>query len=372
MTLKYPNLKRSIGTILCTAALTAAIFLPVNASENILSCTYVGIEGENFTADTLNGVEARYNLEGESISCSELIIRYYKEIYGIEVFMPGTMIYVRDNDDLYFELTDKPKSGDVMIGSAEARDKEYNHFALVKDWNGDTLTVFEQNWVWNGQAGINRVIEYPNSCYEIYTLKSHSGKPVEPLDKGKPSSWAASSITEAAKKGIFKLEHDFTEPITRGEFCQMALNILSDCGMEINGTGAGGALAIGLVSNGDNNEILTREEAACIISHVTNLIGTPPLALPAALDIYTDSSDISYWAQESVSQVTVGNLMNGICGLFAPKDPLSKEQAVTIMLRVSNLGNSITYRASRVPQGGVAAITAKQRLPIPEIIRTAG
>ena len=73
-----------------------------------------------------------------------------------------------------------------------------------------------------------------------------------------------------------------------------------------------------------------------------------------------------------MAQVTVGNLMNGLTGYFAPKDPLSKEQAVTIMLRVNELGDSITYRASRVPQGGVAAITAKQHLPVPEIVRTAG
>lgn len=361
-----------LGAAFCSAALAAAILLPASASEGIISCTYVDIEGEGFVADTLNGVEARYNQWGKAISCAELVIRYYDEIYGIEVFMPDTMIYVRDRDDLYFELTDQPKAGDVMVGSAAARHRPYNHFALVKEWNGDTLTVFEQNWAWGGQAGINRVIEYPNPCYKIYTLKSTSGRPVKTLEEDKPSFWATPYIEEAAEKGIFNLEHDFTDPITRGEFCQMALNILENCGMEIEGTGAEGALAIGLVSDGDSSKLLNREEAACIVSRVAGRIGNPPLALPAALDTYTDSSEISFWAQEAVSQVTVGNLMNGKTCYFAPKDLLSKQEAVTIMLRVNETGDSITYRASRVPQGGVAAITAKQHLPVPEPPRMAG
>ena len=376
MQVKHAKRKLRLGAAFCSVALTAAVLLPAtapaSASERILSCTYVDIEGQNFVADTLNGVEARYNERGKAINCSELVIRYYDEIYGIEVFTPDTMIYVKDRDDLYFELTDHPKPGDVMVGSAAARGKAYNHFALVKEWNGDTLTVFEQNWTWGGQAGINRVIEYPNPCYKIYTLKSTSGRPVKTLAEDKSSFWATPYIEEAAEKGVFNLEHDFTDPITRGEFCQMALNILQNRGMDIEGTGAEGALAIGLVSDGDSSKILNREEAACIVSRVASWIGEPPLALPAALDTYTDTSDISYWAQESVSQVTVGNLMNGLTGYFAPKDPLSKEQAVTIMLRVNNLGDSITYCASRVPQGGVAAITAKQHLPVPEIVRTAG
>lgn len=372
LSLKRVKRKLRFGAALCSAALAAAVFMPASASEGIISCTYVDIEGEGFVADTFNGVEARYNECGETINCSELIVRYFEEVYGLEVYMPDTMIYVRDRDDLYFELTDEPKAGDVMVGSAEARGKDYNHWALVKECNGDTLTVFEQNWTWGGQAGVNRIIEYPNPCYEIYTLKSTSGLPVKTLDEDKSSFWATPYIQEAAEKGIFDLEQGFTEPITRGEFCQMALNILEDCGMEISGTGAEGALAIGLVSNGDNSKILSREEAACIVSRVAGLIGNPPLALPAALDTYADHSEISYWAQEAVSQVTVGNLMNGLTGYFAPKEPLSKEQAVVIMLRVDDLGDSIMYRASRVPQGGVAAITAKQHLPVPVISRTAG
>ena len=162
MQVKHVTRKLRLGAAFCSVALTAAVLLPANASEKILSCTYVDIEGQGFVADTLNGVEARYNARGQSINCAELVIRYYDEIYGIEVFTPDTMIYVRDRDDLYFELTDQPKPGDVMVGSAAARGKSYNHFALVKEWNGDTLTVFEQNWTWGGQAGINRVIEYPN------------------------------------------------------------------------------------------------------------------------------------------------------------------------------------------------------------------
>lgn len=150
----------------------ASLILPASAAEGTIDCTYLTITGDGFVADTMDGVEARYNLYGPTLYCVELITRYYAEVYGLEIRCSGGAPAVLNNPDLYFEKTDNPQPGDVMYGSAAARGKGYNHWALVKSNNGASLTLFEQNWRWNGQAGVNRVIEYPTACYEIYTLKS--------------------------------------------------------------------------------------------------------------------------------------------------------------------------------------------------------
>ena len=48
---------------------------------------------------------------------------------------------VLNSSDLYFEKTTDPQPGDVMFGSAAARGKGYNHWALVKANNGSSLTA---------------------------------------------------------------------------------------------------------------------------------------------------------------------------------------------------------------------------------------
>ena len=52
-----------------------------------------------------------------------------------------------------------PQPGDIAYASAEARERYGNHYAIVKsvDDAGGTVTLFEQNWIWDGKAGVNRV-----------------------------------------------------------------------------------------------------------------------------------------------------------------------------------------------------------------------
>lgn len=357
-------------TALLLALLSAA--MPILAAEGTISCDYIEITGEDFVADRMNGVEALYNLRGRTLYCVELVERYYEEVYGLDLLLTDHSIQVENNSDLYFEETDIPRSGDIMFGSASARGKSYSHWGIVKEWDGDTLTVFEQNWRWGNYAGINRIIEYPNSCYKIFTLKSASGKTVSPLpgSAARMSAWAEPYLRQAAEERIGYLNHDYQSSVTRDTFCQMALNILADYGVLVNGTGAQAALTIGLVSDGDGSKLLTREEAACIVSRLSSWLGNPQLALPAALDSYTDAASISFWAQDAVAQATVSGLMNGLQGYFAPKEPLTNEQAVTIMVRVKTLAEKATYQRARVPAGGVAALISEKLLSLPALPRT--
>ncbi len=370
--LKRKNVIRATAALCC--ALTAgSAAISSSAMEKTLDCTYLKITGNGFVAGTLNGVEARYNLSGPTLYCVELVHRYYQEVYGVKIRCNDGGPVVEDNDDLYFELTDEPKTGDVMYGSAAARGRGYNHWGLVKDCDGETLTVFEQNWRWNGQAGVDRVIEYPTESYEIYTLKSRSGAAVRPVNGG-ASLWAEPYLARAAEMGVADLRSGYGEPVTRDDFCQMALNLLERAGEPVEGTGAAGAMAAGLVSDCDGSRLITREEAACIASRLSERLGRPQLALPAALDSYADASEIAFWAQESVAQMTVSGLMNGLVGCFGPKNTLTNEQAVTLMVRLDDLGSTATYQQARVPAGGVAALAAERVLEgrLPSMERTFG
>lgn len=352
--IRKTRLQRVFAVLGCLLIL-ASLAVPVSAAEGTISCTYVPITGDGFVADTMNGVEARYNLYGPTLYCVELVVRYYQEVYGLSIRCDDGGPQVLNNDDYYFALTDDPQPGDVMYGSAAARGKGYNHWALVKSNNGSSLTLFEQNWRWNGQAGINREIEYPTTCYQIYTLKSRSGAEVQPVSGSVAvvSAWAESYIDRAAEAGIATLETDYQADVTREAFCQMALNVLSNYGVEPmeDGTACEEAADLGLVSNLDGSAALTRQEAAVITSRLAERIGHISEADPEVLTAYADADDIADWAKEAVAQLTACGLMSGSEGNFDPTGTMTNEQAVALMVRVDENPNpSVTYQ-SRADDG---------------------
>jgi len=175
--LTHARTLEKVLALLCCVVILLGFSLPASAAETILDVTYLPITGDGFVADTFNGVDAMYNLTGDTLYCAELVIRYYKVVYGIDIILAGENISVQNNADYYFEKTDTPAPGDIMYGSAEARGKDSNHWAIVKAVDDASVTCFEQNWRWNDQAGINRRIPLPNDCYEFFTLKAKTGAP---------------------------------------------------------------------------------------------------------------------------------------------------------------------------------------------------
>ena len=347
--IRKTRLQRVFAVLGCLLIL-ASLAVPVSAAEGTISCTYVPITGDGFVADTMNGVEARYNLYGPTLYCVELVVRYYQEVYGLEIRCSDSGPAVLNDDDLYFEKTDDPQPGDVMFGSAAARGKSYNHWALVKANNGSSLTLFEQNWRWNGQAGVNREIEYPTTCYEIYTLKSRSGAAITPVEGSVAavSTWAESYIDRAAEAGIATLETDFQADVTREAFCQMAVNVLRNYGVKPTEgeTACEQAASLGLVSNLDGGDALTRQEAAVITSRLMEQLGGAAETSLTALEVYDDADEIDGWAREAVAQLTACGLMSGSGGSFDPDGTMTNEQAVALMVRVDeNPSPAVTYQS---------------------------
>lgn len=177
-------LVRFVVLALCLATLT--VCFSVSAAEKSLQCTYVKITGNGFVADTFNGVEARYNLYGRKLYCTELVTRYFKEVFGLDVQCRGAAgPVVVGNEEYWFEKTENPQPGDVLFGSAAARGVGYNHWAICKAVNveANTMTLFEQNWRWNGRAGVNRMIPYDKNCYVAYQLVNADGRVLTEAEK---------------------------------------------------------------------------------------------------------------------------------------------------------------------------------------------
>lgn len=358
---RYQRLLAAVGGVL----LTAALALPAAAAEVTLDCTYIPITSENFVADTMNGVPAYYNLNGPTYYCSELIPRYFQEVYGLDVHCAEGSLTVRNNDDYYFVKTDNPQPGDVLYGSAASRGKGYSHWAIVKENNGDSLTLFEQNWRWNGQAGVDRVLEFPTTAYECYTLVSRSGEKVQPLEGSVAcvSTWAEPYIELAAEAGIADLKTDFQSDINREDFCRMAVNILAAYDLTTEGdTACEQAAALGLVSNTDGDDTITRQEAAVITLRIMDALGSELTADNSVLDAYHDVADIADWATDAVANLTACGFLSGSNGSFNPAGHLTNEQAVALMVRIyENPNPSVTYHtaaATACAAEGVVAMAA--------------
>ena len=172
---------RLVMLILCIMTLGAC--MQASAIEKSLNIDFVKITGDGFVADTFNGVEARYNLYGRTIYCNELIERYYETVYGVTVRCTNSGPEVVGSDTYRFRKTTNPRPGDIMFGSARARRTGYNHWAICRSMDASTgvVTLFEQNWRWNGSAGTNRTILMAEGCYAAYELVTDLGRVIPNL-----------------------------------------------------------------------------------------------------------------------------------------------------------------------------------------------
>ena len=178
------NIKKTALAVLCAVLLFVSGIVPnafANWYDDISGGTYVEIKGKNFVADTFYGVNALYNEGGPTLYCNELVIRFYKEAYGLDV-SAGTSGIKMNSDGYKFVTPDNPKPGDVVYVSAEMRGTS-DHWAIVKYNKGDHLVLFEQNVTNGGKAGVERKLKYPSDSYKLYTPVSTGEKP-DPVLKG--------------------------------------------------------------------------------------------------------------------------------------------------------------------------------------------
>ena len=190
------KIKRTAIAVLCAVLLFVSGIVPnafADWYDDISSGTYVEIKGENFVADTFYGVKALYNEDGPTLYCNELVIRFYKEAYGLDI-SAGTSGISMKSEGYKFVTPSNPKPGDVVYVSAAMRGTS-DHWAIVKYNKGDHLVLFEQNVEHNGKAGVERKLKYPSDSYKLYTPVSTGEKP-DPVLKGTSDKPSVQSTTE--------------------------------------------------------------------------------------------------------------------------------------------------------------------------------
>lgn len=370
------KLRRLLAACICLIVLAA----PVLAAEATIRADYVEIVGDGFVADTFCGVEALYNETGRTLFCNELIERFYSKVYGVSMYTNSGNMTVTSPAGYHFERTDDPQPGDIAYASAEARERYGNHYAIVRtvDREAGTVTLFEQNWVWDGKAGVSRVIPYDGGCYDFYTMVSSAGRvapasddtaplaPVEGADDetpasvsapvlptygygpsnvtGTPSSWAESYVQTADYFGITaQAEGTYQSSLTRAQFARLAANTARTLGLAQDVSDPIAVVQqLGLMQPNadgtfDQTSHVTREMAATVLLRMLRAYGGLIESDPAVLARYADSASISGWARDAVAVMTQFGLMNGTTKGFEPQSEMTLEQCVTLLVRMCQM-----------------------------------
>lgn len=364
------QLRRLAAAVLCLALLAA----PVLASEATVRADYVQIEGNGFVADTFCGVQALYNENGPTLFCSELVERFYSSVYGVSLFTDNGALNVTSPTDCWFTLTTSPQPGDIAYASAETRERYGNHYAIVKSVNAAAgeVTLFEQNWVWDGKAGVDRVIPYDGGCYSFYTMITASGRAAPATDvssteadtvpgaaaattgptlllwgsgvsdiTGTPSAWAKASVDAADAYGITMLcSGSYQSTITRKTLARLAANTARTLGLTQDVTDPVAVVQqLGLMQaetdgHFDETSTVTRQMAATVLLRLLRRTSVVFDADRSVLSRYPDRAQISDWAVEAVAMLTQYDLMNGTSVGFEPKAGMTLEQCIVLLTRI--------------------------------------
>lgn len=159
-------------------------------------------------------------------------------------------------------------------------------------------------------------------------------------------------LAGAIAKGLVPadLQSDYTQPITRAQFCALAVALYENViGQEITGRKTFSDTsdvnvekmgALGVVSGtGDDqfnpDSTLTRQQAATILARLAAAVGEP---LPEVNTAFADRNQISAAAIAAVGQVQGVGIMGGVGNnMFNPWGLFTRQQSIVTILRLYNL-----------------------------------
>lgn len=174
------------------AVMTVMLINPSAVSADMGNYHFVSIDAGAVDRITVNGVtvEALYKPYGggydsdSTYCCAALVHRFYSQVFGRQVSNLNSTTSVPKIDQGDFAETTAPKTGDVL------RDNYSVHWALVKEVNGDTVTLIQQN-AWNGsytKAWVGATVQIGDPRYTFF-------------------SWSGSQQTEASAAGNYTIEY---------------------------------------------------------------------------------------------------------------------------------------------------------------------
>ena len=188
---------------------------------------------------------------------------------------------------------------------------------------------------------------------DVYGFKTGKTVLPETIDFT-PSAWAEDEIDAAIEAGLLPKEYrvNYTGPINRIDACRLLDNLTAVKGInqeldwsncpgfdDISDNAVHRLYQAGTIDGKSETEfapydLITREETAKIISRTADVLGIKLDGMPAM--VYNDSADISDWAKTDISKVTNAGLMRGDGG-FRPKDNITRQELVIILLRLSQI-----------------------------------
>ena len=215
---------------------------------------------------------------------------------------------------------------------------------------GDTLIYSNGNVL----VDVNYLRSLLQGAYKLKVNFANGHIVDEFIDTGstdKPSTWATDEVNSAITAGLVprSLMSKYTNQITRAEYCALAVMLYEKyTGLEItqrktfgdtNDVNVQKMAAVGVVEGVGNNifnpgGLLTREQAATMLSRLANALGKP---LAKQIASFTDNNKIASWAIDGVGQVQAAGIMAGVGNnTFAPKNPYTREQSIITMIRLWN------------------------------------
>lgn len=167
-----------LAILVCIPFATGASAASSSWYDDISGGTYKTITSSPFVADTFCGVDAIYDLTSSKYKCNELVNRFYEQAYGLSIFAgleSGPIMYSAGYE---FVTPTEPKTGDIVFTTEAMRKPGAGpHWGIVKSYSNGVITLFEQNVVYQGKAGIDRQLRYPSNYYYLYTPVAKAGYP---------------------------------------------------------------------------------------------------------------------------------------------------------------------------------------------------
>lgn len=166
------------------------------------------------------------------------------------------------------------------------------------------------------------------------------------------SDWAIPEINNAIKEGLVtdKVTVDFSRPITREEFCELAVKLYENISgktaeaapantfTDTTNTEILKAFKLG-IANGTGNGLFSPQNSISRQEIATMLLRTVKAAVPqldtaaSNAPAFVDSADIASWAKEGVSYFASKEIIKGANGAFMPKANTTCEAGIALVKR---------------------------------------
>lgn len=175
------------------------------------------------------------------------------------------------------------------------------------------------------------------------------------------SDWAVDELTAAYAAGLVPAltgEPAFTDNLTRLQFAELVVNMVelitgdiaaasadtfTDCTSEAVLKAFSAGIINGITDTTfEPNTTTNREQIATMmaraITYITEQTGTNLAPNSGDLSAFTDASDVSYWASDSVATLAANGIMNGTSDTtLSPKSETSVEMAIVLVYRLFQL-----------------------------------